>query len=124
MLARQTILAERFEYSPGNVRARWIEHGVVIGKRNLAQKLPVVIDIESRPSAVFALHGEQPVDGALLACLLLNRVGSASAAQGEKDHSRVVNVGIELIGEFEAPARWFYIGPLYAPIAATPNLFR
>ena len=72
---------------PGDIRARWVEHRVVIGKRNFAQELPVVVDVERRPAAVFPLHRQQPVDRALLACLLLRGIGSH--APGSKRSSTI-----------------------------------
>src|SRR4051812_3312240 len=54
-------LAQCFEYAGCDVRAAWIEHGVMVRKRNLGEDLTVDVAVESRPAAVLVLHAQQPV---------------------------------------------------------------
>src|SRR5580704_8400010 len=54
-----------FEDAAGDVDSRRIEHGVVVSKRDLLEDHLRVVFVKAGPSAVLALHGEDPVDGAL-----------------------------------------------------------
>ena len=58
---RQAVRRQRFQHAPGDIGAGRVEHGVVVGERHLAQKIPVVVGVEGRPAAVARLHGQQPV---------------------------------------------------------------
>ncbi len=69
----ESISAQSFQHASGDIRASGIEHGVVVGEGNKAERPPVVVDIERRPAAVLGLHVEQPLDGAALAGLLRGR---------------------------------------------------
>src|SRR5437879_11823261 len=42
-----------------------VEHGVVIGERNVLKNHAIVVFVERGPAAVLALHGKNTVDGTL-----------------------------------------------------------
>ena len=73
---RHAVRRQSFERAAGNIGARRIEHGVVVRKGDVAQELPVVVDIKRRPAAVLRLHREQPVESPILASLLCLGVGA------------------------------------------------
>src|SRR5450755_4172008 len=99
MRLSETISAQGLEYSPGDIRTGRIEHGVVVGKRNEAERPPVVVDVKRSPAAVFGLHVEQPLDGAALAGLLVGGTRRARTAQAQQHLSGVVDIRIKLVGE-------------------------
>src|SRR5208337_1472031 len=101
----ESAAAQTFQYSAGDVGTRGVEHGVVVGERHLVEHRPVVVYVEGGPTAVFGLHGQQPVDGASLAGGLRLRVGSLGVHQREQHLRGVVDIGVKLVGEFECPAR-------------------
>ncbi len=115
---------ESFHHAAGDVRARRIEHRVVVGEGNVTQKLPVIVNIESRPAAIFALHGEEPIHRALFARILFCLIAAARFLEGEQHHGGIVYVGIKFVIKFERPAGGFHVGPFDGPIAFTPDFFR
>ncbi len=64
----------------------------------------VVVFVERGPAAVLALHGKNPVNGALHRLALVTAVGMLHAAQTEANHRAVIHVRIELVVELEVPA--------------------
>ena len=50
------------------------------------------------------LHGQQPVDGAALGGGLRRGIRRLGVQQRQQHHGGVVDIGIELVGEFEGPA--------------------
>ena len=53
-------MTESFKHSAGEVGRAGVDHGVVIGERNVAEELAVVVPIERPPAAVAVLHGQHP----------------------------------------------------------------
>ena len=124
VIAAHSVRRQRFQSAPGDVRAGGIEHGVVIGEGNVVQKLPVVVGVESRPSAIARLHGQQPVDRPLVAGLLRRGIGGRRLAQRQHHHGGVVDIRVVLVAVKKAPSGRLGVGPLYGPIALAPDLFR
>src|SRR5262249_3134789 len=58
-------LAERFQDAGGDVGAARVEHGVVVGERDLGEYLAVDVAVERPPAAVAVLHPEYPAEAAL-----------------------------------------------------------
>src|SRR5207247_5707371 len=54
------VVAERFEHAGGDVRAARVEHGVVVGERDVFEDLAIDVAVESRPAPVAVLHGAEP----------------------------------------------------------------
>src|ERR1051326_3004573 len=52
MRIRHTIRRQSLEGAPRDIGARGIEHRIVIGERNLAEKFPVIIGVERGPAAI------------------------------------------------------------------------
>jgi hypothetical protein len=78
VIAAHAVRRQRFQRAPGDIGAGGVEHGVVIGEGNVVEKLPVVVGVEGRPSAIARLHGQQPVRPPAVAGLL--RRGSEAGA--------------------------------------------
>src|SRR5256884_5657998 len=53
-----TEAAETLNNARGDISGRGVDHGVVIGKGNVAEKLAVVVAVKSAPAAVAILHAE------------------------------------------------------------------
>ena len=81
-----------------------IEHGVVIGKGHILKHHAIVIFVERSPAAVFALHGQNPVNGSLHRLALIASIRMLDPAQARQTMARVVHVRIKLIVEFKIPA--------------------
>ena len=88
----------------------------MIGKGNKTERTPVIIHVERSPAAILGLHVEQPLNGAVLARLLLFRTRRIGAVQRQQHHRGVVDVGIKLIGEFEIPAGRLGLRALHGPV--------
>ena len=90
----------------------------MIGKRDIVEIIVFVIRIERAPSAVFALHPQNP-----FACHgnrrteVALRVQALRAIHRHHHHRRVVDIGIVRIGVLEGPAAGPDIGPPRDPIA-------
>ena len=82
----------------------------------------VVVFIERRPAAVFALHGEYPVDGALDRLALVASVAVLNAAQRQAYHRTVIHVGIKLVVELEVPSPRLAFLVLDLPVADVADL--
>ncbi len=104
---------QRFERASGDIGASRIEHGVVIGERNVAQELPIIVDVEGRPAAVLRLHGEKPVERTVLAGLLGFGIGGTRMREAEHHHGGIVDIGIVVVTEFKGPAGGFRVGPFH-----------
>src|SRR5687767_7552684 len=65
MIARLVPQGQRLQGPAGKIGRAGIDHGVMIGEGDAAQKFRVVIAVESAPAAVAVLHGEEPGAGAL-----------------------------------------------------------
>src|SRR5262249_46598581 len=62
----EAVMPQRLQDTCRNIRTAGVEHGVMVGKRNLGENLAVDVAVERRPAAVAVLHPEQPVDATLL----------------------------------------------------------
>src|SRR5690242_9891732 len=54
--------AKALHHACGHVSGGGIDHGVVIGKRNIAEKLAVVVAVEGAPTAIAILHAQKPLN--------------------------------------------------------------
>ena len=94
----------------------------MIGERNLCQGRAVVVAIERAPSAVVVLHPDQPVQAGgnrpLHPCMIRIR----DALERHQDERGVIDVGVEIVSEFESPAAWPEIRRGHLPITAADNL--
>src|SRR5271156_5152116 len=124
VLAAVAVGGKRFENAAGDVHGRRIEHGVVVGEGDLFEDHLRVVPIEAGPAAIFALHGEDPFDGALRYVVLIALAGIVHLVQGQQHLAAVVHIGVELIIELEIPATGLRFGILYGPIPFVADLFR
>src|SRR5580693_5944040 len=111
--------AKTFEHSRGDIRGGWIEHGVVIGKRNVAEETLVVVAIERGPTAVAILHAEQPLDAAANRRFHTRRIGEFYALQRHQDERGIVHVRIKIVAKLEDPAAGRSVLILNLPVAGT-----
>ena len=95
---------QHLEDAAGDVDRRRIEHGVVIGERDVLEHHLVVVFVERRPAAVLALHREDPVDRALHRLALVAAIGMFHAAQPQANHRAVIDIRIKLVVKLEVPA--------------------
>ncbi len=112
---------EALDHPAGDVRTGGIEHGVVVGEGNLVQDLAVVVFVERGPAAVLGLHGQYPIDRAPLGGPLRLVIRRLGVPQRQQHHGRVVDVGIELVGELEIPTAGLHPGALHRPVAQPPD---
>ena len=123
MILVVSVGGEHFEDASGDVDRRRIEHGVVIGEGHVLEDHAVVILVERSPAAIAALHGENPVNGALHGLALVAPVGMLNVTQAQTNHGAVVHVRIELVVEFEIPAPGLSLLVFHFPIARNTHLF-
>jgi len=83
----------------------------VVGKGHLVEQ-GQSLSTSNAAQPVARLHGEQPVDGAALGGGLGRGIGRLGVKQRQQHHGGVVDIGIELVGEFEGPAGGFGVGRL------------
>src|SRR5450432_2282439 len=122
MIGEPAKAAEAFEDAGGDVGGAGIDHGVVIGERNVAQESAVVVAIESAPAAIAILHAEEPLQAAANCGFHARGIGEFHALEGHEDESGVVDVGIKIVAEFKGPAAGFGVFVFYLPVAGTENL--
>ena len=113
---------QHLENPPCDIHRRWIQHGVVVGKRNVLEDHSVVVFVERSPAAITALHGENPVDGALDRLSLIAAVRMLDVSQCQAHHGAVIHVGIKLVVEFEIPTAGLAFPVLHFPIAHGADL--
>ena len=106
----------------GNVDRRRIEHGVVIGEGHVLKHHAVVVLVERSPAAVLALHGEDPVDGALDGLALVATVGMLDAAQRKANHCAIIHIRVKLVVKLEVPSARLALLVLDLPVAGIANL--
>src|SRR5581483_3523948 len=87
-----SVCGQHLENPASDIDCRWIEHRVVVSKWNLLEDHAVVVLVERRPAAILALHGKDPVNGALHRLPLIAAVGMLHPAQGKANHRTVVDV--------------------------------
>src|SRR5439155_27245780 len=94
---------EHLENPACDIHRRWIQHGVVVGKRNVLEDHSVVVFVERSPSAITALHGKDPIDRALDRLPLIAAVWMLDVGQRQANHGAVIHVWIKFVVEFEIP---------------------
>src|SRR5450432_1188988 len=122
MIGEPAKAAEAFEDAGGDVGGAGVDHGVVIGERNVAQKSAVVVAVESAPAAVAILHAEEPLKAAANGGFHARGVGKFHTLEGHEDERSVVDVGIKIVAEFEGPAAGLGVFIFYLPVAGAENL--
>src|SRR5215475_12236596 len=65
------IVSEHFEYPTSNVNGSRIEHRIMISEGNVLKNHLVVVFVKRRPTAVLALHCENPVHRPLCHLVLI-----------------------------------------------------
>ena len=53
--------AQGLQHAAGHIRGAGIDHGIMIGEGDVAEKFAVVVAIERAPAAVVVLHGQDPL---------------------------------------------------------------
>ncbi len=114
--------AEQLEDAGGDVGTARVEHGVVVGERELGEDLVVDVDVVGRPAAVAVLHRQEPVDPAPARRGDGGMIGHRRAVQRQDDHGAVVEVGIELVAELEVPAGRLDARAVDGPVAGVSQL--
>ena len=94
----------------------------MVGKRHVLEHHAVVVLVERRPSAIAALHGQNPVDRPLLGLALIAPIRMLHAAQTKTNHRAIIHIRIKLVVEFEVPATRLSRRILYLPVTHTPHL--
>src|SRR5215475_11538947 len=115
MVGAPTIAAQALQHARRYVGGRRINHRVVIGEWNVAEKLAIIIAIKSAPSTITVLHAEQPLNAAANSTFHTLFVRELDPLQGHQDERRVVHVGIIVIAEFKRPAARFGVFVFYLP---------
>src|SRR4029077_5364781 len=90
---------EAFEYACRNIGSRGIDHRVVVGKRNVAEKRFVVVAVKSAPAAVAVLHAEQPLNTSAHRSLHALGGRKLHPLQGHEYERGVVHVRIKIIAK-------------------------
>src|SRR4029077_15145305 len=91
--------AQAFDDTSRHISGGRIDHGVVIGKRNVTQEFAVVVAIKRAPAAVFILHAQQPLDPKPHGSFHALRVGMFYALQRHQDERGVVDVREEIVAK-------------------------
>ncbi len=123
MVLGVSIGREHFENASSDVHGRGIEHGVVIGERNVLEDHAVVIFVERRPAAVLALHGEESSRWRAAPTRADSVRWDDRVREAEADHGGVIDVGIKLVIEFEVPAAGLTFFVFNFPVADGADLF-
>ena len=89
----------------------------MIGKRNVAQKFPGVVDVKGRPPAVPALHPQQPIYRAPGSRFLRRAIARLRLVQTNQHHRGVIDIRVKFVRKFKVPTGWFQVRPLHRPIA-------
>src|SRR5262249_4620445 len=105
-----------------NVSSRRIDHGIVIGKRNIAEEPAIVVAVKGAPAAIAILHTEQPLNAAANGAFHALRIGIGHALERHQNEGSVVNIGVEIIAEFKGPATGLGVFVLDLPVARTEHL--
>ena len=89
----------------------------MIGERNVAEELPVVVAVERAPTTVTILHAQQPLDAAPHRHFHTLRVGIFHTLQRHQHECRVVHIGKPIIAELKRPAAGLGLFVLHLPVA-------
>src|SRR6266481_4289496 len=114
--------AKAFEDARRHVSGGRIDHGVVIGERNVAENLFVVVAVEGAPAAIAILHAKQPLNPAADGGFHALGLREFHALQSHEDKGGVVDIGIKIIAEFEDPAAGISVFILDLPVAGAKDL--
>src|SRR5262249_6504360 len=120
MLGNETQCGEGFQPSASNVARAGIDHGVMVGKRNLSKKLPIAPAIKRSPATVFVLHGQNPTNCPLHSLSfpsLVRLSGKTDFGKSSEYLKSIVDIRIKLIGILEIPPSRFAFGILDLPVA-------
>src|SRR5260221_11513159 len=60
MIRGEIQCSQCLQSSTGNVTCAGIDHGIMVGKRNLSKKLPIAAAIKGGPATVLVLHAQNP----------------------------------------------------------------
>src|SRR5262249_25044532 len=123
MIRRPAETAEAFHYTRGNVRRGWIDHRVVVGERNVAEKLAVVVSVKRSPATITILHAQKPLNGAARCGLHAGLVWILHALERRQNERGVIHMRIMIVAKLESPAARLGVLVLDLPIAAAKNLF-
>src|ERR1700722_5565134 len=113
--------SETLEDACGDVGGGGIDHGVVIGERNIAEEAAIIVAVECAPAAVAILHAQEPLNAAASCGFHALGIGEFHAVQGHQDERGVVHVGIKIVAKFKGPAAGFGVFVFYLPITGTEN---
>ena len=100
-----------------DVDRRRVDHRAEVAERDLGDPVLRVVGVEGTPAAVSRLHARHPVERAAD-----RRVADPELAQRERDHSRVVDVRVEVVLELERPAAGLELRAPHRPVALDGDL--
>lgn len=86
----------------------------MIGEGNVIQCFEIIIDIESAPASVRALHADDPFTGAGNRLAIAFRIFTI---EQHPDNGRIVHIGIVVIFVLEGPATGAHVGTIDSPVA-------
>src|SRR6266446_3524489 len=121
MLGGPAETAEAFDNASGDVGGGRIDHGVVVGERNVAEETAVIVAIERAPAAIAILHAQKPLDATANGAFHASRIGILHALERHQDEGGVVDVGIKIVAEFESPAAGLGVFVFDLPVARAEN---
>src|SRR5437870_6407957 len=104
MLCGPSEASQALENASSDVRSRWIDHRVVIGKRNIADEAAVVVAIKCSSAAITILHAQQPLNAAANCAFHPLFIGKLHALQRHQHKRGVVHVGLMVIAKLKCPA--------------------
>ena len=85
----------------------------MVSKRYMIQVIVIVVRVKGAPTAVLALHAEDPFGGALD---VLTKLFPVHTVQRDGDNGGIIDVGIIIIGIFERPTTRTKTSPALNPI--------
>src|SRR5439155_22495463 len=114
VIGREAALRQKAETACADIGARRIKQRAMIGERNMVEVVMRVVGIERRPTAVAALHAEdpfgRPVDSRLVC-------GPVKAVERQCHGRGVVKIGVVRIGVLKGPAARSEPGASDRPVA-------
>ncbi|GBD27015.1 hypothetical protein HRbin30_02359 [bacterium HR30] len=116
------IRTHEFEQPACKVFGGWVDHCFHIRKRNLVEKLGVIVGVERSPTTVAALHSQGPFQAVRDGSLFGAGVFRGNSLKLHEDNCRIVHVGVPVVGELEGPTSWVEVGVVHAPVSPAENL--